>query len=181
MVQVKKPRLLETKLTCSRSRKHIGTDSCCSVGKSYLMLCDPMDCSTPGFPVLHHLPEFAQTHVHSVHDAIQLNNVEFQLDCASMPSNTSFPSTERTSNTNGLGDPSYSEQGKGSLGTSHEATGLKRAPWRRRRSIRQQPRVEVWSIDYSLRFWVSVPVLFLFTCVKWEKLVHFYVPQFPCL
>ena len=30
-----------------------------------------MDCSTPGFPVLHHLPEFAQTHVHWVHVAIQ--------------------------------------------------------------------------------------------------------------
>ena len=29
-----------------------------------LTLCDPMDCSMPGFPVLHHLPEFAQTHVH---------------------------------------------------------------------------------------------------------------------
>ena len=27
-------------------------------------LCDPVDCSTPGFPVLHHLPEFAQTHIH---------------------------------------------------------------------------------------------------------------------
>ena len=33
------------------------------VAKSYPILCDPMDCSTPGFPVLHHLPEFAQTHV----------------------------------------------------------------------------------------------------------------------
>ena len=30
-----------------------------------------MDCSTPGFPVLHHLPELAQTHVHWVSDAIQ--------------------------------------------------------------------------------------------------------------
>ena len=30
-----------------------------------------MDCSTPGFPVLHQLPEFAQTHVHGVSDAIQ--------------------------------------------------------------------------------------------------------------
>ena len=30
-----------------------------------------MDCSTPGFPVLHYLPEFAQTHVHCVSDAIQ--------------------------------------------------------------------------------------------------------------
>ena len=27
-------------------------------------LCDPIDCSTPGFPVLYHLPELAQTHVH---------------------------------------------------------------------------------------------------------------------
>ena len=27
-------------------------------------LCDPLDCSTPGFPVLHYLPEFAQTYVH---------------------------------------------------------------------------------------------------------------------
>ena len=36
----------------------------CSVTKSYLTLCDPMDCSMSGFPVIHHLPEFAQTHVH---------------------------------------------------------------------------------------------------------------------
>ena len=28
------------------------------------LFCDPMDCSTPGFPVLHHLLELAQTHVH---------------------------------------------------------------------------------------------------------------------
>ena len=34
-------------------------------------LCDPMDCSTPGFPALHYLLEFAQTHVHWVDDAIQ--------------------------------------------------------------------------------------------------------------
>ena len=42
-----------------------------SVTKSYLTLCDPMDCCTPGFPVLHRLPEFAQTHIHRVSDAIQ--------------------------------------------------------------------------------------------------------------
>ena len=41
------------------------------VAKSCLTLCDPMDCSKPGFPVLHCLPEFAQTHVHWVGDAIQ--------------------------------------------------------------------------------------------------------------
>ena len=34
-------------------------------------LCDPMDCSTPGFPVLHLLSELAQTHIHGIGDAIQ--------------------------------------------------------------------------------------------------------------
>ena len=39
-------------------------DVCCrSVAKSCPTLCDPMNCSTPGFPVLHHLPEFAETYV----------------------------------------------------------------------------------------------------------------------
>ena len=41
---------------------------------SPVSLCNPMDCSTPGFPVLHYLPEFAQTHIHSVSDAIQLSH-----------------------------------------------------------------------------------------------------------
>ena len=49
------------------------TEFCCgcSVTQSCLTLCDPMDCSTPGFPVLHNLLEFAQTHMHWVGDAIQ--------------------------------------------------------------------------------------------------------------
>ena len=42
-----------------------------SVTKSCLPLHDPMDCSMPGFPVLHHLPEFAQVHVYWVSNAIQ--------------------------------------------------------------------------------------------------------------
>ena len=42
-----------------------------SVPQSCLTLCDHMDCSTPGFPVHHQLPEFALTHVHRVGDAIQ--------------------------------------------------------------------------------------------------------------
>ena len=45
--------------------------SCCSVTKSCPTLCNPMDCSAPGFPILHHLLEFAQTHVCRVGDAIQ--------------------------------------------------------------------------------------------------------------
>ena len=44
---------------------------CCSVIQSCLTFCDPLDCSTPGFPVLHHILEFVQTHVHWVSDAIQ--------------------------------------------------------------------------------------------------------------
>ena len=47
------------------------TDCCCSVSQSCPILCDPMDCSILGFPVLHCLPEFAQTRVHWVEDAIQ--------------------------------------------------------------------------------------------------------------
>ena len=40
------------------------TEYCCSVFKSCLTLCDPMDCGMPGFPVLHYLLEFAEIHVH---------------------------------------------------------------------------------------------------------------------
>ena len=42
-----------------------------SVAQSCPTLCDPMNRSTPGLPVHHHLPEFTQTHVHRVSDAIQ--------------------------------------------------------------------------------------------------------------
>ena len=44
---------------------------CCSVTQLCLTLCNPMDCSAPGFPVLHHCSDLAQTHVHWVGDAIQ--------------------------------------------------------------------------------------------------------------
>ena len=43
---------------------------CCSVTKSCLTL-HPQNCSTPGFPALHYLPEFAQTHVHWAGDIIE--------------------------------------------------------------------------------------------------------------
>ena len=42
-----------------------------SVAQSCPTLCDPMNCSTPGLPVHHELPEFTQTHSHRVGDAIQ--------------------------------------------------------------------------------------------------------------
>ena len=41
-----------------------------SVAQLFSSLCDPIDCSTPGFPVHHQLPELTQTHVHRVSDAI---------------------------------------------------------------------------------------------------------------
>ena len=44
---------------------------CCSIAQSCPTVHDPMDCSTSGFPVFHHLMSFAQTHVHWVGDAIQ--------------------------------------------------------------------------------------------------------------
>ena len=42
-----------------------------SVAQSCLTLCNPMDCSMPGFPIHHQLLKLAQTHVHQVGDAIQ--------------------------------------------------------------------------------------------------------------
>ena len=44
-----------------RCKQHL-YNCCSSVAKSCPTFCDPMDCSMPGFPVLHYLPEFAQTH-----------------------------------------------------------------------------------------------------------------------
>ena len=49
----------------------LDSDCCRSVTRSCPTLCDSMSCSTPGFPVLHCLPELAQTHVHQVGDATQ--------------------------------------------------------------------------------------------------------------
>ena len=53
---------------------------------SCVRLCDPMDCSMAGFPVLHYLPEFAQTPVHYVSDAIQPS---YPLSPSSPPLNLS--------------------------------------------------------------------------------------------
>ena len=56
----------------SNVRVILYTNCCCySITKLWSTFCDPMDCSRPGFPVLHCLLEFAQTHVHWIDDAIQ--------------------------------------------------------------------------------------------------------------
>ena len=57
-------------------REREGWSLCCHPGPPVLVwfgveCCDPMDCSSPGFPVHHQLPKLVQTHVHLVSDAIQ--------------------------------------------------------------------------------------------------------------
>ena len=52
---------------CHRSR----ISQFSSIAQSCPTLCEPRDCSVPGFPVHHQCPEFTQTHVHQVSDAIQ--------------------------------------------------------------------------------------------------------------
>ena len=63
------------------------------LAKLCLILCDLMDCSTWGFPVHHYLPEFAQTHVHCIGDAIQPSHpVTLFSSCPqSFPASGSFP------------------------------------------------------------------------------------------
>ena len=57
-------------------------------------LCDPMDCSTPGFPVHHQLPESTQTHVHRVGDPISSCVVPFSSCPQSLPASESFPMSQ---------------------------------------------------------------------------------------
>ena len=78
-----------------------------SITQSCLTLCDPMDCSTPGLPVHHQLPEFTQTHAHRVDDAIQpslpSSVIPFSSHLQSFPASGFFQmsqfSTESVSNT----------------------------------------------------------------------------------
>ena len=64
-----------------------------SVAQSCLTLCEPMDCSIPGLPVHHQLPEPTQTHVHHVGDAIQPFHpvIPFSSCLQSFPASGSFP------------------------------------------------------------------------------------------
>ena len=64
-----------------------------SVSQSCLTLWDPMNCSMPGLPVHHQLPEFTQTHVHHVGDAIHPSHpvTHFSSCPQSLPASESFP------------------------------------------------------------------------------------------
>ena len=68
------------------------TNCCCSVTQSCPAFCNLMDCSMPGFPVLHHLLELAWTHVHRVGDAIQHSHpvIPFSSCLQSFPASGAF-------------------------------------------------------------------------------------------
>ena len=68
-----------------------------SVTQSCPTLCDPMNCSMPGLPVHHQLPEFTQTHAHRVHQchpAISSSVVPFSSCLQSFPASESFPMSQ---------------------------------------------------------------------------------------
>ena len=82
--------------TITSGAKTSTSEFCCcsSVTKSHLILCDPMDCSTPGSCVLHYLPEFAQIPVHWVSDCyltVSSSVVPFSFYLQSFPASGSFP------------------------------------------------------------------------------------------
>ena len=66
---------------------------------SYIQHCHPMNCSTPGLPVYHQVPEFTQTHIHRVSDAIQRVSDAIQ---PSHPLSSSSPPTPNPSQHQGL-------------------------------------------------------------------------------
>ena len=66
--------------------------SYCSVTLSCPTLCDPMDCSTPGLSVPHHLLKFVQVHVHCISDAILW--YLFSFCPQSLPASGTFPTSQ---------------------------------------------------------------------------------------
>ena len=78
-----------TCLSLSFSSLHLQFNSV--VAQLCLTLCDPMNHSMPGLPVHHQLPEFTQTHVHWVGDAISSSVVPFSSCPQSLPASGSFP------------------------------------------------------------------------------------------
>ena len=68
--------------------------ACCSASQSCLTSCNPIDCTTPGFPVLYYLPEFAQTHRPLswwCHPTISSSVAPFSSCPQSFPASGSFP------------------------------------------------------------------------------------------
>ena len=82
-------------MVCHRLRfpNSNSSGSCCSATKLCPTLRNTTNCSTPGLPVLHYLPEFPQIHVHWVGDAIQSSSsvASFSSCPQSIPASMSFP------------------------------------------------------------------------------------------
>ena len=79
---------------CSRNSNPVGLGQslcCCSVAKLCPTLSDPRDCSTPGFPVLHHLPEFTELVMLSNHF---ISAARFSSCPRSVPASGSFPMSQ---------------------------------------------------------------------------------------
>ena len=85
------PRKYHSRNFCEENFMYKHTYQFSSVAQSCLILCDPMNRSTPGLPVHHQLPEFTQTHVHRVRDAIQPSH---PLSSPSPPTPQSLPASE---------------------------------------------------------------------------------------
>ena len=95
-----------------------------SVAQSCPTLCDPMNRSTPGLPVHHHLPEFTQTHVHRVRDAIQ-------------------PSHPRSSPSPPVRDPSQHQSLFQQVNSSHEVAKVLEFQLQHH-SLQRNPRVDLF-------------------------------------
>ena len=65
--------------------------NCCSIAQSCLTLCDSVDCGMTGFPVLHHLPELAQTIIHWAHPTTLSSVICFSYCFQFFPVSGSFP------------------------------------------------------------------------------------------
>ena len=117
-IQLHQPRIWQSFLTLlspttiwNLSSKLVKFQSIRSAAQSCPTLCDPVDCSTPGFPV-HQLQELAQTHVHWCHPNILSSVVPFSLCLQSFPASGSFPMSQ------------FFASGGQSIGTSASASVL---------------------------------------------------------
>jgi len=88
------PVLGVTCLIPSSQGAQIRSNQISSVTQSCPTLCDPMNRSMPGLPVHHQLPEFTQTHVHRVSDAIQPSHPLSSPSPQSLPASESFPKSQ---------------------------------------------------------------------------------------
>ena len=127
-----------------------------AVPQSCLTVCNPMDCSTPGFPVHHHLLKLAQSPVHQVTDAFQTSH----LCCPLFLLRSVFPSIRVFSNESVLHIrwPKYWSFSF-SIGPSNEYLGLVWSPCSPRDSQESSPTPQFKSINSSVLSFLYSPTL----------------------